>query len=152
MPSSITELQNNVAETERLGEEFLNLRQENVELDRHRQDLREGLTALRKQLRKDPNAGKVWIQRKGGVMLKMGAQTAISLMETDQKEIESRFTLMRLEEKILLSKLAERGALPSEAGPGMLGAMLNLRDNRQTLKSLAEENSEEEGSDSDDED
>ena len=44
--------------------------------------------------------------------------------------VEGRIEALRLEEKRLTAQLADKGAGPQNVGPGMLNAMLNLKDRR----------------------
>jgi hypothetical protein len=58
----------------------------------------------------------------------------------DQKEVEARLESLGVEEKRLLARLSEKGALPESLGPGMLNAMLNLRGgDKKGHRSLVEE-------------
>lgn len=48
----------------------------------------------------------------------------------DQREVEDKLEMLRAEEKRLTRLLADQGAASSSVGPGMLNAMLNLKDNK----------------------
>uniref|UniRef100_A0A7S0R1T5 P53 and DNA damage-regulated protein 1 n=1 Tax=Chlamydomonas leiostraca TaxID=1034604 RepID=A0A7S0R1T5_9CHLO len=122
MGTTMLKLQDALSETERLGERFLDVRAQMVALDKQRQENREALTAVRKQ-----QDDKVWLQRGSTGLWKLPKQRAIEHLEQDQKHIDQQLDELTRELKKLTALLADKGAGPA-VGPGMLNAMLHLRD------------------------
>mmetsp|Transcript_5301 Transcript_5301/g.11603 ORF Transcript_5301/g.11603 Transcript_5301/m.11603 type:complete len:133 (-) Transcript_5301:154-552(-) len=123
---TMLKLQDALVDTERLGELFIDLRNKIIDSDRRRQELREGLTALRKQ-HAEP---KIWLQRPGNIMIKATSEDAQKRITKDLSLIELQLQQYRAEEKKLIALLADKGVAPSSLGPGMLNAMLTLKDSK----------------------
>jgi hypothetical protein len=128
---------------------FLRIHRQLVQLDRARQENREGLTAIRKEERAAAarDAGrhastsspspvsvleekevKVWLMRPGGVMLRMPSTAAKGLLEAEQARVEEGMAERRRDQKRLVAALADRGIQPEAVGPGLLNAFLTLED------------------------
>ncbi|KAK3284099.1 hypothetical protein CYMTET_8235 [Cymbomonas tetramitiformis] len=134
------ELQQAVSEVERLGEEFLTAKAQVVECDRARNANREALTAIRKKGGGESELGcfgstsKGFLLRPGGVFIRLSNEQATSILQRDQARLDEEVQKSRQDMKIITRSLHEKGGTPSHLSPGLLNAMITLKDDGRMLE------------------
>mmetsp|Transcript_29859 Transcript_29859/g.41301 ORF Transcript_29859/g.41301 Transcript_29859/m.41301 type:complete len:130 (-) Transcript_29859:128-517(-) len=122
-----------LTEVERVAEELLTAKSQNVEFDRARNKNREALTALKKlESTKRKNRGSFdgFLLRPSQVFMKFPAAQAKDVLTKDQAKVEEEMTLLRYKIKNLTRDLDDKGGVPEVCGPGLLHAFLNLKDDK----------------------
>eukprot|EP00240_Pyramimonas_obovata_P011413 CAMPEP_0118925604 /NCGR_PEP_ID=MMETSP1169-20130426/3468_1 /TAXON_ID=36882 /ORGANISM="Pyramimonas obovata, Strain CCMP722" /LENGTH=130 /DNA_ID=CAMNT_0006866951 /DNA_START=195 /DNA_END=587 /DNA_ORIENTATION=+ len=125
-------LKQGLAEVERVAEDLLAAKEQVVEIDLARNKNREASTALRKLPQSSGgsfgNAEKGYLLRPGGFFLRVSPDKAQNIINEDQERLEREITETRDKMKKLTRSLEDKGGVPESCGPGLLNAMLTLRD------------------------
>ncbi|XP_058061288.1 p53 and DNA damage-regulated protein 1 [Anopheles bellator] len=91
-------------ETERVADRILSNRQELVQLDQRRQDIREALRLIEQHFpTESPRSVRLWITI-GSMLVKQDRQEAIELLRKDQRTTETEIERLRAEQKVLVSR------------------------------------------------
>lgn len=152
MDSGVQDLQKQLAEVEVYAEELLLARHELVECDKARNGNREALTAMRKQAKTSRSSvvsqgegdaadkcrtcgdhdgsTPVWYMCAGSdLILRRPFHGVHEQLEGEQASLESRVKILQgiVKEKTL--QLSNAGALADRIAPGLVKAMVTLKDN-----------------------
>lgn len=116
-------LQSAVVDVERLGEVFLENKDQILQASKRHRETEEAVNALRKSRIQN---SKTFLVSPTGTFLRTNNLDAIAQMESELLQQRDCLDRLHKEQKRLIALLAEKGASPESVGPGLLGAMLNL--------------------------